>query len=178
MSTWLTVYCARPVAPRAADELSDFLRAADLHTAAEALGLDDESVVDAALELLRVIDATGDGRVDGAASNAPRLRVHYADNPASDVLIHVWSDAPGVQTERDEALEELDEAHAAADRVRSHLSRTVDVVGIELPWSAGDMGFLFAVQSAEYFARAADGLLRDQDDAWWALADDVLIRLE
>ena len=68
MSTWLTVYCTRPAAPLTADDLLAFLRAADLHTAAEAAGFD-ESVVDAALSLLRVIDAPAGG---AAASSPPR----------------------------------------------------------------------------------------------------------
>jgi hypothetical protein len=37
---------------------------------------------------------------------------------------------------------------------------------------------LLWVQSADYFARAGDGILRDQDDMWWAISGGVLSRLE
>ena len=177
MSEWLTVYCTRPVARLAAADLSAFLRAADLDTAAEAFGLDDESVVDAAVALLEVIESPG----DDASSSAPRLRVRYTDRPAADVVVHLWSDPVGVGTECAEALEELGEAHpdtARSAAVRAGLDRTVEVVGIELPWAAEDMGFVLAVQCANHFARAGDGLLRDQDHEWWAVLDGVLTRLE
>ena len=173
MSEWLTVYCTRPVAALAPAGLLAFLRAADLHTAAEGFGIDDESIVDAAVARLRVIASAG----DAVASNAPRFRVRYTDSEAADVLVHVWSDPGGVRTECDEASEELDDEAGPAVAVRSHLARTVEVVGVELPWAAAEMGFLLAVQSAEYFARAGDGLLRDQDDEWWAVLASVLSRL-
>jgi hypothetical protein len=174
MSEWLTVYCTRPVAPLGAADLLAFLRVADLHTAAEGFGIDDESIVDAAVARLRVIETSS----DGVASNAPRFRVQYTDSEAADVLVHFWSDSAGVRTECDEASEELDDAAVTSVAVRSQLARTVEVVGIELPWAAGEMGFVLAVQSADYFARAGEGILRDQDDEWWVVSGGVLSRLE
>ena len=174
MSEWLTVYCTRPVAHLGAADLLAFLRAADLHTAAEGFGIDDESIVDAALARLRVTETAG----DGVASNAPRFRVRYTDSETADVRVHVWPDPAGVRTECDEALEELDEDFGPALAVRSHLARTVEVVGVELPWAAAEMGFLLAVQCADYFARAGDGLLHDPDDVWWAVSGGVLSPLE
>src|SRR3712207_7602179 len=53
----------------------------DLHTAAEGFGFDDDSIVDAALALLRVIDGPG----DGATSNAPHFRVRRSEEHTSEL---------------------------------------------------------------------------------------------
>jgi hypothetical protein len=159
VAAWLTVYCTRSVARITASDLVAALGAADLHMSAEAFGIDDESVVDDALAQLRIESIAGLADV--------RFRLTYAaDN--RPVLIHLCDDPV---EELEEALEEVQD-----ERVRACVQQAVEVVMVELrPSQLEDMGIILAEQVAETFASAGRGLVRDENDDWWAVEHGVLV---
>src|SRR4051794_34300969 len=128
MAAWITVYCARPVGHVGASDLAAALQGVDLHTVAEGFGIDDESVVDDALAQLTIEPCKG--------SDGIRFQTAYAGADKRRLLIHIWDDPARVHTEREEALEDVDDAG-----VRTAVRQAVEVVGIELGWSQlKDMG--------------------------------------
>jgi hypothetical protein len=67
-----------------------------------------------------------------------------------------------------------DHQEPEAPRVRTVLEHTVAVVGFGLKVKhQQDMGIVLASRVAETFASAGQGLIRDQNDEWWAVADGV-----
>jgi len=143
----------------------------DFHTVAEGFGIEDEEVVDQALGQLQIEPVSETGGV--------KFRLRYRSAEFRPVLIHLWDDAEILQEEREEALEQLEEVKGkAVKRVRSHLDRVVEVAALELGWSqVEDMGIVLASQVAEYLAMIGDGLIRDQNDDWWAVEDHVPVLL-
>lgn len=160
MSVWLTVYCTRPVDHVTAADLTAAVEAADVHTDAEVWGVEDEDVIDDALMQLSIQPVSGEEGVGF------RLRYAAADRPP--VLVRV-SD----RSHADEALDEIGDApEPGASRVRDVLERAVAVVSLPLKAQhLKDMGIVLASRVAETFAAAGDGLIRDQNDEWWAVAD-------
>jgi hypothetical protein len=58
--------------------------------------------------------------------------------------------------------------------MRSHLGQTVEVVGLQLGWpQLEEMGIVLASQVAEYLGHTGNGLIKDQNDDWWKVADRV-----
>ncbi len=161
MAASLTVYCVLPVDSVTASDLTAPLGEADLYTVAEGFDIDDEAVVDEALARLKVEPFAG--------SDDARFRLSYAGDDKRPVFTHIWDETSRVQTERDEALEDVDDA-----TVTKAVQRAVAVVGIELGWTQlEDIGVVLAGQIAEAFASAGSGVIRDQNDDWWAVQDGV-----
>jgi hypothetical protein len=104
-----------------------------------------------------------------AGSDDVRFRLSYAGEDKRPVFIHIWDEPSRIQTERDEALEDINDP-----TVTRAVQRAVTVVGIELGWTQLEgMGIVFAGQVAEAFASAGLGVIRDQNDEWWAVEDGV-----
>ena len=161
MSAWLTVYCTRPVDHVTAADLTSEVEAADVHTDAEVWGIEDEAAVDEAMSHLAIERA----EVDGV-----RFHLRYAGSGRHPVLIRVWDGSSA-----EEMLGELRDAQGAgASRVRTALRHTVAVVGLSVEAEhQGDMGIVLASRVAEAFASEGRGLIRDQNDEWWAVVDGV-----
>ena len=72
---------------------------------------------------------------------------------------------------QEEAEEFVDDAYAAEELVRPrHLATVFEVIAFEMAGSAlENMGVVIAGNLAEYLAEAGDGLIRDQNDDWWAM---------
>jgi hypothetical protein len=143
----------------------------DFLTIAEGFGIKDEEVVRQALSQFRIEP------VDQPEGVKFRLRYR----PARLRPVHLWlsTDPAQVRTEREEALEPFEGARVkGARRVRAHLRLVVEVAALELGWSQlEDMGVVLAGQVAEYLACVGDGLIRDQNDDWWAMEGRVPILL-
>jgi hypothetical protein len=172
MAAWLTAYCARSVDHVTADDLLSLLRGLDdPWTLAEGFGIDDEKIVDRALAQLR-IESIADP--DGV-----KFALRYRPGKTRPVYFHLWAEPRRVQTEREEALELLDGSrNRNAKRVREHLGRVVEVAALELGWNQlDDMGVVLAGQIVEFLATEGDGLIRDQNDDWWAMKKRVPVLL-
>ncbi len=191
MAAWMTVYCRKPLAGVTAAPPATAVRAAgrparrrkpttgvtarsllvtleatDLYIAAEACGLDDEdAAVGAILPYLRV-EEIGDNR-------GQVFRVHYRPGDLRQVDVHLWTDPEVVVEELDEAGEWLEElGEKTRKEVLQRLKGVVAVVAVEIGWTqveSVDMGVVLASEVANHYAREADGVLRDWDDAWWVV---------
>jgi hypothetical protein len=166
MAWWLTVYCRKPVSALAPAELLAGLRdedrsapaGVDYWTLAEHFGIEDEAVVDAALDVLRVRgdDAKGLG-----------CEVYYRpEADARPIVVHCWTEPERVAEE----LEEAEEGRAPPTGVLPRLRATKEIVGIELGFSQlEDMGIVLAYELARWLAQKGDGLVVDDDDCWMAV---------
>jgi hypothetical protein len=171
MAAWFTVYCARSTAAVSADDILASINAADVWTVAEGFGIEDDDAVEAACNVLQI----------EPISDQPGLRFRLSYRPPEfrPVIVHVWDDAEQVQEELEEADELLEDASGAGlGRIRAHLGRVTEVVAVELGWSQmEDMGVVLANLVAEFLAGAADGLMVDPMDAWWAVEGGVPVQL-
>ena len=171
MAAWLTVYCARSLQHLTHGEISAGIDDVDWHTVAEGFGIEDEAVVDQAISGLRI----------GPASNdlGKRFFIRYRAPKFRSVRVYLWTDPPRVQEERQEAREFLEDRRGkGVKQVRSHLDRVVEVAALELNWhQTEDMGIVLAVLVAEYLAAVGDGLIRDQNDEWWAVDERGPVQL-
>ncbi len=164
MAAWLTVYCTRSVSHvTARDLLTAIEDIEDIYTLAEGFGIEDEEVVKRALTQLRIEPVSEPEGV--------KFCLRYRPAAFRPVLIH-WSAAPefvrGVVEETRELLEEA--TGKGVKRVRAHLERVIEVVSLELGWSQlEDMGIVLAGQVAEHLATIGAGLIKDQNDDWWAM---------
>ena len=160
MAWWLTIYCRKPVSHLTAADIARGLvdedpaatAGGDYYTAAEGYGIEDEAVVDAALDRLTV-EAMSDKPLD--------LQVRYgARRP---LVVHLWHE-PGRLAE---VLAETNQERSPPDSVKSRLAETVEIVAIELGLSQlRTMGIVIACELARFFAQHGDALVVDDDDAW------------
>jgi hypothetical protein len=171
MAAWLTVYCTRSVSHVGAGDLLKSLDVIDFYTVAEGFGIEDEAAVEQALAQLRVEPVS---EPEGA-----RFCLRYRPTTFRPVLVHLWAEPGKVQEACDETLEQIHGRKGRGiSRVRSHLARIVEVVAVELSWGqTEDMGVVLGGQVAEFFAPAGGGLIRDQNDDWWAVRDGVPVVL-
>jgi hypothetical protein len=152
-------------------ELLAEIRGWDFRMHAEGFGIGDDEAVDRALASLKLDAVSGTGE--------ERFRLTYGPPDRRPILIHISGDPEVVEEERGEAEELLDRIHSEEkSKIRSHLSRMVEVIMVELGWSQlEDMGVVFAGMVSEHMAFVRDGLIRDPYDAWWAIDDHIPIRL-
>jgi hypothetical protein len=173
MAAWLTVYCARSVAHVTAEDLIAVIcDLEDPYTLAECYGIEDEEeAVDRAMKHLRIEPVAG--------PQGGKISVRYKPPDARPVLLHVWSRPKRVQTERDEALEQFEDVSGRnVARVRKHLADCVEVAALELGWTQlEDMGIVFASVIAEFLAVEGNGLIRDQNEDWWAVKNGAPVLL-
>jgi hypothetical protein len=162
MSARLIVYCTRSVDHVTAADLKAAIGGADVHTDAEIWGIEDEAIVHEALSHL-IIEPV-------SVPEGARFRLRYGAGETRPVLVHV-SD----RSSADELLDQLRGASAnGLERVRQVLGETVREVDIELGWQQlEDMGIVLASRVAETFATAGRGLIRDQNNEWWAVEDGI-----
>lgn len=168
MPARLHVYCAERIAGVTRDELMTAIGdVVDFYTIAEGFGIEDEAVVDAALQALEIDGDNG------------FFELRYRDVSARAIQVEVFDDPELVRETCKEAEERIDEAYAAgAKRVREHLTRVVEIASFELGFSQlEDMGIVIAGQLAEHLAKAGSGLICDQNDDWWRLDDDAIPRV-
>jgi hypothetical protein len=87
------------------------------------------------------------------------------------VQFHWWAHPTRVQTEREEALELVEDLTGRhVSRIRRHLAECTEVVALELGLTQlEDMGLVFAGAFAKYLAVQGDGLIRNEADEWWAV---------
>lgn len=167
MPYWITVYCRTPVSSLAPAELlagilgrdSSALAGVDYWTLAEGFGIDDEEVVDAALDVLRV-------RPERAKGLDPLEVCYRPELDARPIVVHCWSEPERVAEELAEAEENRSPSPEALPRLRA--SR--EVVGLELGFSQlEDMGIVIAYELARWLAQKGDGIVVDDDDQWLAV---------
>ncbi len=168
MAWWLTIYCREPVSALSPAQLlvgirgedPSALAGVDYWTLAEHFGIEDEAVVDAALDLLRV-------REPGATG----LECEVAYRPEDDVraiAVHCWTEPERVAEELEEAQEGRSPPPEALPRLRA----SKEIVAIELGFSQlEDMGIVFAYEIARWIAQKGDGLVVDDDDCWMMVED-------
>lgn len=165
MAWWLTVYCRRPVSALAPELLlagiqgrdSEALAGVDYWTLAERFGIEDEAVVDAALDVLRV---RGDEELGLLAECEIAYRPEVDARP---IVVHCWTDPERLAEE----LEEAEEGRSPPTGVLPRLRTTKEIVGIELGFSQlEDMGIVLAYELARWLAQKGDGLVVDDDDCW------------
>jgi hypothetical protein len=167
MAWWMTVYCRKSVAQLDAQQLLDGLRDRDPEASA---GVDyallaevhelDEDDADEALEHLEVV-TTGPRPLD--------VEIRYRSNPdARPIVVHLW-DAPERVAEE---LEETLEGREPPEGALPYLSACREVIGIELGFGQlEDMGIVFASELARYLAQKGDGVIVDDENQWFAVAD-------
>lgn len=170
MSAWFTVYSPVSLAPVTAEKLAAHLRGPhlDWYTIAESFGIEDEEVVDRAVNALRVTPATG--------KLGEWIEIRYRRTKTRPLVIYRWPDSDRVQKELIEVEEnDLQDRHGrGVTALRKALSGVVEVVGIELGLvHLEDMGLIIAGQVAEYLADRSGGLLRDTDDRWFSVRRGV-----
>lgn len=166
MPYWITVYCRTPVSSLTPTELlagicgedPSALAGVDYWTFAEGFGIEDEEVVDAALDVLRVRP----GRERGLECEV----CYQPELDARPIVVHCWSEPERVAEEIHEAEENRSPPSAAIERLRA--SR--EVVGLELGISQlEDMGIVIAYEIARWLAQKGDGLVADDDDQWFRI---------
>ena len=163
MASWVTVYCTRSVASVTAGDLVSLLNDLDLYTIAEGFGIEDEEeVVDHALAHLRIEPVS--------KSEGVKFAIRYKPGKVRPIHLHLWNEPTRVQTEREEALELLKQVKGRpAAGMRRRVAQCVEIVALELGLTQlEDVGLVLAVQIAEFLAGEGAGLLRDQNDDWWA----------
>lgn len=170
MAWWLTVYCRRPVSALAPELLlagiqgrdSEALAGVDYWTLAEGFGIEDEAVVDAALDVLRV-------RGDEALGLLSGCEISYRPEvDARPIVVHYWTDPARVAEE----LAEAEEGRSPPPGALARLRASTEVVGIELGFSQlEDMGIVIAYELARWLAQRGDGLVVDDDDRWMVVQD-------
>jgi hypothetical protein len=166
MAWWLTVYCRKPVAALTPAQLLAGIRdedrsapaGVDYWTLAEHYDIEDEAVVDAALDVLRV---------RGAGATGLDCEVHYQpEDDRRPIVVHCWSEPERVAEELAEAEEGRSPPPAALERLQA----SKEIVGIELGFSQlEDMGIVLAYEIARWLAQKGDGLVVDDDDQWLAV---------
>jgi hypothetical protein len=141
--------------------------AVDFYTIAEGFGIEDESVVDAAL---RALEIDGD---DGS------FELRYRDASARPIQLQIVTEPELVREICKEAEERCDPEYETGRReVLAHLERVTEIAQFELGFSQlEDMGVVIAGQLVEWFARTGEGLVRDQNDDWWRMDDDGIPRV-
>ncbi|HVL12226.1 MAG TPA: hypothetical protein VM529_06660 [Gemmata sp.] len=172
MAAWLTVYCSTTVAHITPSDLLSLLRGLDdPWTLAEGFGIEDEAEVDRALVRLQIEPVPEPEGV--------KYVLRYRTRKLRPVYFHLWAKPGRVQAEREEALEQFEGARERnAGRVRKHMEKVIEVVALELGWNQlEDMGVVLAGQIAEFVATEGDGLIRDQNDDWWAMKNRVPVLL-
>jgi hypothetical protein len=174
MAWWLTVYCKKPVSGLQPEQLDDGLwgrdfaapAGGDYHLLAEARDIEDADVDDALeqLEVVRVSDKPLD------------VQIRYKQEAdARPIVVHLWQEPERVAEEIEEALDNRE----PPERVKSELSACREIVGIELGFGQlQDMGFVLAFELARYLAQKGDGVIVDDENAWYAVEDGELIELE
>lgn len=170
MPTWFTVYCTRSLQQLTPADLADHLRGAhfDWYTLAETFGIEDETVVASAVAALRVEPALGE--------LGKWCEVRYRADRYRPLLVYHWSEPDCVRQELTEAEENYlcGRAGRVASRVRATLSRVTEVAAVVLiDGQLSDMGLVIAGQVSEYLADLGAGLIRDTEDAWWAVRRGV-----
>ena len=84
------------------------------------------------------------------------------------IVLHRWTSAERVAEERDEALEV-----EPPDGARRFVAGAVEVVGLEMGWSAHeDGGAIVAGEVARLLARHQPGATALRDDDRWYVLDD------
>ena len=124
MAWWFTIYCRKPVGHWTAADIERGIREADYHTLAEAYEIEDDDLVDAALDALAVV-AVSDKPLD--------LELRY--RKGRPVVVHLWNEPAQVAEELDEARENRDPPASIAAR-----ERNVTEVEASAPPNAANIG--------------------------------------
>jgi hypothetical protein len=167
MAWWLTIYCRKPVSMLTPEQLLAGLRdedreapaGVDYWTLAEHYGIEDEAVVDAALDVLRVRGGDTIGLDVVEVCYRPQV-------DARPIVVHCWTAPERVAEE----LQEAQEGRAPPPEALARLRTIREVVGIELGFSQlEDMGIVLAYEVARWLTQKGDGVVVDDDDCWMAV---------
>jgi hypothetical protein len=162
MAVRYTVYCKRSAADVTPAQLLAGARIADLHTIAENDDVPDVLILDA-LKQLRIenIDTTG----------FRFYRLSYRADGLRQIDIQRWQTPAEVRIDVAEVLENLEaNGHPALQRIRSHLSESVDVVDAAFGSMPGErMAPILASKVTRWLAQHYDGIICAADDKWWEL---------
>ena len=150
---------SRKVTP---EELLDGTTDTDLETIAEGYGVPDVVVADA-LGQLRIENTRASGFVC--------YRLGYRPEGKRQIDIERWPTPDKVRANVTEVLEDLESTgNPLLERIRSHLSETVDIVDVSFGASPGEqMAPVLASEAVRWLAEKFDGIIRDDGDAWWQL---------
>jgi hypothetical protein len=170
MAAWFTVYSPQSLRHVTPPALATHLRGPklDWYTLAETFGIEDEAVVEKAVEALRVEPATG--------RLGEWLEVRYRSTRYRPLIVYLWDNADRVQEELAEAREEYLSGRRGrvVTRINGFLPTVVEVAAVELGLGQlENMGLVIAGQIAEYLAGLGSGLIRDTDDEWWEVRRGV-----
>ena len=155
MPSWLILYATTPVDGLSAAALERELRRADWWTLTEAEGFD--AAVAGTLDP-RFVETGPDGAFDGVVQYAQGRR---------PIVLHHWASPEDVAEVRVEALEREPPGEA-----RRYVEGAVEVVGLEMGWSAYDNGgIVVAWEIARLLVRHCNGTaaVQDDDDRWYVL---------
>ena len=156
MAEWVVAYCRKSVGNLTPDEMLKELRMADLLTLGENLDLTTSTIKEAEKQL--------------------RFEKEKRDPDFSYVDLQFKTDGRPIQirrntkpkTELDETLENLPEAkEAGLERVRKHLSETVEIVSFELGGTDSQgVGAILAEVTAFFIAQHGDGIVEFYGMEW------------
>jgi hypothetical protein len=163
MAAAITIYCKRSLAGSIPEQIRACVDAADWWTLAEGYGIDDEAVVNAALDHFRIEPQ--------ATDLGEAYRVHYRPEGQRQIDVWRWTDAEEVAEELAGAREELTRARRAGARgLREHLAGAKEVVRIDLRWGQlKGMAVVLAYEITRWLAHGARGCIRDHEGQWWVL---------
>lgn len=162
MAICYTVYCQNNVSGVTSEQLLAGVREADLQTIAENNDIP-EDVIEEALDQLRIENIDPHGF---------RLyRLSYRPAGMRQIDVDRWQTVDEVHGVIAEVIEDLEAVgHPALDRIRSHLSQTVDIVSASLGSAPSErMAPALASEVARWLAEKFRGIIRAADDSWWEL---------
>ena len=172
MAAWLTTYCSKSVEHVTADDLISLLNDLDLYTIAEQFDIEnEEEVVNRALAHLRIEPVSKPKGV--------KFAMRYKPGNTRPIHLHLWNDVKRVRTECDEALELLKDVKGRpVAGMHRRLANCVEVVALKLGLiQLEDLGLVLAAQIAEFLSAEGAGVIRDQNDDWWAMQSGVSVLL-
>jgi hypothetical protein len=163
MSEAITVFGKRSLAGVIPDEVRAGVDEADWWTLAEGYGIDDEDLVNAALDHFRIERLrTRLGEV---------YHVYYRPRGRRQIDLWRWTSPEEIAEEVAGARKKLKRSRKPAlRRLGDQLARVGEVISLGLGWDQLDgMAVVLAYEIARWLAHVGDGCVRDHEGQWWAL---------
>jgi len=157
MSYWIFVFNQKTMEKISPEGVLKAVTKSDFYTLCQQYDLD-PGLIQPALENIEIV------QTDGASSLVFMLR--YRPEGQCPLRIYRW----GISEETGEALlnKALDEA--ALGPIREDLSKTAQIIGIEIrKTQLQDLGLLLAYELARWAAERGCGILRGLDGIWYRL---------
>ena len=165
MAVRYTVYCKRSAAQVTPEQLLAGTRVADLHTIAENDDIPEDLIMSALKQL----------RMENVEEAGFRFyRLCYREAGRRQIDVERWQTLEEVRGVAAEVLEDLEaRRHPALNRIRAHLSETVDIVSASFGSSPEEkIAPVLASEVTRWLAEQYDGIIRAADDSWWELGPE------